>query len=64
MQDYFRDVTQEDVQMLLSAHTDPLGDPLFKVPPCGRVQQVRGSLRASRAQGGLLGVALGFSRRQ
>ncbi len=36
MQDYFRDVTRDDVRELLPAHTDPLADPALLVPPLGR----------------------------
>lgn len=35
LQAYFRDVTQEDLQVLLPAFHDPLTDPVYKVPPIG-----------------------------
>lgn len=35
LQAYFRDVTQEDLQVLLPAFHDPLEDPVYKVPPIG-----------------------------
>ena len=36
MQDYFRDVTREDLQELLPQYPDPLQDPALLVPPLGR----------------------------
>ncbi len=35
-QDYFRDVTREDLLELLPAFPDPAVDPAFLVPPLGR----------------------------
>lgn len=41
LQDYFRDVTQDDVEALLATHLNPLGDAIFRVPPCARPPQAQ-----------------------
>ena len=48
-QDYFRDVTREDVRELLPAHSDPLADPAFLIPPLGRSLALLGDDAAAGA---------------
>lgn len=36
LQDYFRDVTRDDIRQLLPRNADGLADPAFLLPPLGR----------------------------
>lgn len=40
MNDYFRDITAEDLEELVPAYPDPEHDPAFQVPPLGRHYQL------------------------
>ena len=48
-QDYFRDVTRDDVRELLPAHADALADPAFLIPPLGRSLALLGDDAAAGA---------------
>eukprot|EP00873_Tetraselmis_striata_P045152 jgi/Tetstr1/465416/TSEL_010100.t1 len=42
MEEHFRDVLQDDLQLLLPAYVDPRADPSFRVPALGRLQKEGG----------------------
>lgn len=48
-QDYFRDVSRDDVRELLPAHADALADPAFLIPPLGRSLALLGDDAAAGA---------------
>lgn len=56
LQAYFRDVTQEDLQVLLPAFHDPVEDPVYKVPPIGPHFSADDLILSPRATRGLKAV--------
>ena len=56
LQAFFRDVTQEDLQVLLPAFHDPLEDPVYKVPPIGPHFSADDLILSPRATRGLKAV--------
>ena len=61
LQAYFRDVTQEDLQVLLPAFHDPLEDPVYKVPPIGPHFSADDLILSPRATRGLKAVGASHS---
>lgn len=64
LQAYFRDVTQEDLQVLLPAFHDPLKDPVYKVPPIGPHFSADDLILSPRATRGLKAVASSHSSKR
>lgn len=61
LQAYFRDVTQEDFQMLLPAFDDPLEDPVYRVPPIGPHFSADDLILSPRATRGVKAVGASHS---
>ena len=61
LQAYFRDVTQEDLQVLLPAFDDPLKDPAYMVPPIGPHFSADDLILSPRATRGVKAVGAGHS---
>ena len=61
LQAYFRDVTQEDLQVLLPAFHNPLEDPVYKVPPIGPHFSADDLILSPRATRGLKTVGASHS---
>ncbi|KAL0036723.1 hypothetical protein WJX79_007552 [Trebouxia sp. C0005] len=56
MEAYFRDVTQEDLHVLLPTYNDPLQDPAYLVPPIGSHFSADDLILSPRATRGLKAV--------
>lgn len=56
VQAYFRDVTQEDLHVLLPTYNDPLQDPAYLVPPIGSHFSADDLILSPRATRGLKAV--------
>ena len=64
MQAYFRDVTHEDLQVLLPGFDDPLQDPAYLVPPIGPHFSADDIILSPRATRGVKAVGLGHPNKR
>ncbi len=64
VQAYFRDVTQEDLQVLLPTFDDPLQDPAYLVPPIGAHFSADDLILSPRATRGLKAVGASHTNKR